>query len=157
MNSVELIIDGEPVLLDADIAEKYNSSNLAIDSIGYLRVKRERKRLHRILLEPIPKGLMVDHINNNKLDNRLSNLRLVTHAQNMMNTKIKKHNSSGFKGVYLCKQTNRWRAEIRAHNRAIKIGRFDTKFEAAKAYDLAALKYHGEFASLNFGNRGGCE
>lgn len=70
----------------------------------------------------------------------------------MQNRKIHFNNRSGFKGVYLHrgKGPNCWYAQIRAHGRKIHVGAFLTPEEAARAYDEAAIKYHGEFARLNF-------
>jgi len=70
---------------------------------GYaIRYDTKRKKwifMHRIILTP-PDGFETDHINNNPLDNRRSNLRMVTHQQNIMNQKVSKNNTSGYKGVY---------------------------------------------------------
>jgi len=105
-------------------------------------------RMHHFIL-PLQKGLMVDHINGNGIDNRKQNLRLVTKAQNMMNKKAPKNNTSGFKGVAWHKQNNRWRAYLTVHGKQISLGLYDTKKEAAKAWNLAARAYFGEYALLN--------
>jgi hypothetical protein len=95
--------------------------------------------------------LVVDHINNDPLDNRRSNLRLATHAQNARNRKIdKSKTSSRYVGVYFEKATGRWTSKIRIKGKRLWLGRFDKEIDAAKAYDAAAKKYHGEFAKLNF-------
>lgn len=115
-----------------------------------------RVYMHRFLMDA-PDSVEVDHENGDKLDNRRSNLRLCTRAQNSHNTGLTRANTSGFKGVSFCKQTGRWVAQIQAQGRYIKIGRFDTPNAAACAYDTAARKYQGEFARLNFprdGERG---
>jgi len=112
----------------------------------------ERKivRMHREIMNA-PKGLFVDHRNNNGLDNRMENLRLATHAQNMQNRgKTRLKTSSQFIGVHLDKRGNNWKVQINHQGKAIFIGRFDNEIDAAKAYDRAAIKYHGEFAKLNF-------
>lgn len=97
--------------------------------------------MHRLLLgEPPQKGLQVDHINRNRLDNRRSNLRWVTHQQNC-------HNStpiSGFKGTK--KDGARWTARIRN----LHLGSYDTEKEAALVYDKAARHFFKEYAYLNF-------
>ena len=112
--------------------------------------KRKYSRLHRELMQP--KGnLLVDHKNGNTFDNRLDNLRLATHQQNSYNrSKTKSKTSSRFIGVHLEKNTNQWKVQINHQGKTIFIGRYDSEIEAARAYDRAALKYHGEFARLNF-------
>lgn len=92
---------------------------------------------------------MSDHINGNTLDNRRSNLRVVTRTQNNQNVTIRKHNKSGYKGVSLEKKTGRWVAVIQANNKRIHLGTFDTPEEAYAAYCEAAKKYHGKFARFD--------
>ena len=96
-------------------------------------------------------GFHVDHINGNTLDNRKSNIRRCTRSQNKYNVGKKKVNTSGFKGVFLNKKTNKWFVAIRVNGVTKRIGTFVCKIKAARAYDSAAILYHGEFASLNFG------
>ncbi len=107
--------------------------------------------MHRLIMNP-PKHLLVDHINRNGLDNRRANLRLATHAQNSQNRTpcTKAGKTSKYKGVYWQRGRNKWRSYIRANNKRIFVGHFDSEVEAAKAYDEAARKYHGQFASPNF-------
>ncbi|MFH1370392.1 MAG: AP2/ERF family transcription factor [Planctomycetota bacterium] len=106
--------------------------------------------LHREIMGP-PEGLLVDHKNRNTLDNRRENLRLATHSQNQFNkTKTAAITSSRFIGVYLEKRSGRWVAKIAVHGKRIWLGRFSSELDAARAYDKAALKYHKDFARLNF-------
>ena len=113
--------------------------------------------MHNVIVPP-PRGLMVDHANHNGLDNRKANLRLATHAQNMQNRrKLKTGCSSKYKGVVHRNYHNRrklWNAYINANGRRIHLGCFMTELEAARAYDAAAKKYHGEYACLNFPKEG---
>ena len=114
--------------------------------------KRQRRRktlqLHRLLMNP-PKGMMVDHINHNGLDNRRENLRICTHAENQHNSRKQKNNTSGYKGVYWDKSKKKWRAQIKKDNK-IHIGMFDIIEEAARAYDAKAKELFGGYAQLNF-------
>lgn len=93
---------------------------------------------------------LVDHINGNGCDNRRENLRLATKSQNLSNQGKQQHNTSGFKGVTWHNQRHKWIAQIGSNGKHMYLGVYLTKEEAARAYDIAALKYHGEFAKLNF-------
>jgi hypothetical protein len=108
--------------------------------------------MHRVILNT-PKGMDTDHINGNGFDNRKSNLRIVTRSQNCINRPTLKNNKSGFKGVYLDNRNRRkykiWQAIIQINKKRIELGHFTTKEEAAKAYNEAAKKYHGEFIYRN--------
>lgn len=90
-----------------------------------------------------------DHINRNRLDNRRCNLRPVTLSQNNCNRGIPSNNTSGYKGVWFDKCRGKWRGDIRVSGKKISLGYHDDPKEAVKAYNEAALKYHGEFAVLN--------
>ena len=104
-------------------------------------------RMHRVIAKA-PDDMEVDHINGNKLDNRLVNLRLCTHRENGKNSGISVRNTSGYKGVTKA-SPNRWQARIRVDGELISLGLFETKEGAALAYNEGALRYHGRFARLN--------
>lgn len=110
--------------------------------------RRSILRMHVVILCPT-KGLLVDHINNNGLDNRRVNLRSCTHQQNLCNRDKNSTSEKKYKGVYKHKSSWRWRAQIGLNSVKIYLGMFDTPELAAEAYNVAALKYHGEFAKLN--------
>jgi hypothetical protein len=106
--------------------------------------------MHRLIINP-PEYLLVDHRNNNTLDNRHANLRLATHSQNACNRpKISSKTSSRYIGVYFEKRTGRWTSKIRVNGKRLWLGRFKDELDAALAYDKAARQYHKEFARLNF-------
>ncbi len=109
-------------------------------------------RMHREILK-VPEGMCVDHINHNGLDNRKANLRPATRAQNARNRQKQRGSfHSKYKGVTRYTQPKQWGAKIMVDGESKFLGCFDDEIEAAKAYDMAAKKYHGDFASLNFPN-----
>jgi hypothetical protein len=119
---------------------------------AFYAVRMEGRRqigMHRQILW-VEKGLVVDHRNGNTLDNRKANLRPATKTQNRWNCgKQGKPASSRFKGVYWSNRYKQWSAMLRFNKQRIALGLFDSEIDAAKAYDEAAKKYHGEFARLN--------
>lgn len=124
---------------------------------GYATITRRLKisdtvkassMMHRFIMGE--SDLLMDHINRNRLDNRRCNLRYATASQNAANTKMRSSNTSGFRGVWWNKNENVWQAEIGIGGRRQRLGVYATPQEAAAAYDAAAIKAFGEFASLNF-------
>jgi hypothetical protein len=103
--------------------------------------------MHRFIIDA-PATHLVDHINGLTLDNRRSNLRICTHAENSRNRKCRSHSELPFRGVV--RRQARFYANIWAENRRLFLGSFQTAEEAAHAYDAAAKKFYGEFACLNF-------
>lgn len=120
-------------------------------SFGYrsIKIECEYYKEHRLAYElthgPIPKGMVIDHINGVPDDNRISNLRLATHQQNIASGRHRKNNTSGKKGVHR-HYDGRWRARIMVNGKHIHLGCFATVDEAHEAYLIAAKKYFGEFA-----------
>lgn len=104
--------------------------------------------LHNILLPP-PTGFHVDHIDRNPLNNRISNLRIVTKSQNLFNRPTQVNNTSGFKGVSFNYKNRKFISQIRVKGNLIYLGSFETGVEAAVAYNKAAIELVGEVAYLN--------
>lgn len=104
--------------------------------------------MHREIMQA-PRYMQVDHINGNRLNNSRQNLRLCTHHQNNTNRAPTGCGTSKYKGVSFDTQTQKWRATITANRNMINLGRFPNEIDAAQAYNLAAVQYHGEFARLN--------
>lgn len=108
--------------------------------------------MHRMILNVVDHKISVDHINGDPLDNRRENLRICTNQQNQRNSGISKRNKSGYKGVRYAnykRGAKKWRAVIVIDKKNTHLGYFMTKEEAAKAYNIAALHYFGEFARIN--------
>jgi hypothetical protein len=129
-------------------------------SNGYrlLRVNQKNMWAHRVAwlmaTGEDPEGMVIDHINGDRLDNRIENLRTATYSQNSANAKRHSRNTSGLKGASKRfkngKWTGRWQASITYQRKQINLGYFDTKEEAHAAYLEAARRLQGEFA--NCGN-----
>ena len=88
---------------------------------------------------------IIDHINGDKLNNEISNIRSCTQQQNQMNRPKLQNNTSGYKGVSWASDRKKWRAHIRYNNKLIHIGQFDCPKEASKAYEDKASELFGEF------------
>lgn len=110
--------------------------------------KKKTLLMHRTLMKT-PNGYDTDHINQNKLDNRKSNLRICTRSQNSVNKGLQKNNKSGYKGVHFFKQTKRWMATIYINKKRVHLGYFSKAEEAAKVYNKALKEHYGSFALLN--------
>ena len=135
------------VLVDNEDFENMARYSWYLHAGGYAR-NRSIGYMHRLLLHT-PKGFETDHVNGNGLDNRKENLRVVTRSQNRWNTFHNKRNTSGYKGAFFHKVTGKWAASIRIFGKTRNLGFFNTKEDAASAYNQAAEKYFGEFARLN--------
>lgn len=106
-----------------------------------------RLRMHRLVIDA-PPGLMVDHINGDTLDNRKSNLRLATNAQNQQNTRSRK-GSSRYKGVGYSKRKKKWRGGFVFEGKYHYCGEFKDEEDCARAVDKKRREVAGHFASKN--------
>lgn len=95
----------------------------------------------------LPKQL--DHINRTKIDNRIENLRDVSHSQNMMNSIKRENCSSKYKGVTWDNLNKNWRASINKDKIHFNLGSFDSEDDAGEAYNRKAIELFGEFKNLN--------
>ena len=93
-----------------------------------------------------PKGTDVDHIYHKLYDNRKSQLRIVTHSNNIKNQKLNKHNTSGVTGVSYSKKNNNWESYINTNRQRIHLGHYKNFDDAVKARKNAEQKYFGEYA-----------
>jgi hypothetical protein len=117
---------------------------------GYIQFATGRTTmlLHRVVMNA-PKGIQIDHINGNPLDNRRENLRFCNPSQNRANSRRSPKNTSGFKGVHWDRKWGRWVSMIRVNGKKIYLGSSDDPAKAHKLYCEAAKEHFGEFA--NFG------
>lgn len=124
-----------------DVAGCINSSNgyvvIRFGGINYFS--------HRIICEmhngEIPKGMQIDHINHDRCDNRIENLRLVKGKENQKNMSIRKDSKSGVTGVRFRVDRGKWIARVKVDGKTINLGSFDTKWEAIKARGEANIHY----------------
>lgn len=105
--------------------------------------------MHRLILGA-KKGDLVDHRDRNGLNNQRDNIRVTSRQVNNINTRVRKDNTSGYRGVSFAKRMNKWSANIQHDGRQRCLGYFDHAEDAAKAYDAAALTLRGPHAQLNF-------
>lgn len=139
--------------VDADLATMrwyMGSSGYATRTIAKCTRPMHRIILERIVGRPLTDGEETDHINRDKCDNRRGNLRLATRKENQRNIARHRNNTSGYKGVSLYKDKNKWGAFISVKNKTRYLGLYATPEAAARAYDAAARELHGEFAYQNF-------
>lgn len=131
---------------DIDDWDKITQWSWSVDPRGYLAatVNNHHKTLHNYLMQP-SKGLVVDHINGNRLDNRKKNLRVCTPHQNSMNKGKSKNNQTGVTGVSMT-PGGKYRARIMVNRKEIRLGHYETLAEATKARKLAEIKFFGEYA-----------
>lgn len=126
-----------------------------LDNKGYVRIQYSGVRYlrGRIIWEmyngEIPPGMEIDHKDGNSQNDKLSNLRLVTHVVNSKNRSIRSDNTTGATGVYFHKPSGRWRARITINGVKRHLGMFDTIEDAKAARDSIKMRYdytqrHGE-------------
>jgi hypothetical protein len=140
----EAIIDAE----DYDKVKDYKFGYNVRDNTVFTHIDGRARNLSYIILNLKPgKGVYIDHINHNRLNNRKNNLRICSNAQNTQNRRKQSNNKTGLKGVFY--NSKYIRASITVNGNVIHLGYFNSKEEAGRTYDKAALKYHGEFSCTN--------
>lgn len=126
----------------------------AINGSGYvvISIRCRNYRAHRLAWLYVngewPTSI-IDHINGNRSDNRISNLRVVSTFQNSWNKRVQKNNKSGYKGVSYSTREKKWAAQISAHNKIKHLGFFSTPEAAYQKYCEASRTLHGEFSYVN--------
>jgi hypothetical protein len=110
--------------------------------VGGGRTASKKVKMHQVILGQSG----VDHRDSNGLNNQRFNLRPATQAQQLRNQRIRRDNTSGYKGVYWYRPDGKWRARVYVDGRCHHVGTFDTAEAAAAARAAVLPQYHGEFA-----------
>ena len=140
---------------------KHCGPNASIGSVagcvkrdGYVAIGINRRlyAAHRLawvyMYGEIPAERHIDHIDRDRRNNRIGNLRLANKSQNAMNMGMMSTNSSGVKGVCFDKNRGKFMAYIGVDNKQLYLGRFASLDEARDAYEAASKKYHGDFGRV---------
>ena len=152
------LFDYDPLV--GDLVRRVSKANQLAGSIagsvnakGHINVQVDGKlyAAHRIAFLIVHGWLPkeIDHINRDKTDNRIANLRPATSSQNKGNIGLLASNQSGYRGVSLNRRSQKWHAQIKINGKQTYLGRFDLPEDAAVAYNNAAIAHFGKFAHLN--------
>lgn len=139
----------EPFYVDIDDYAKISDICWSKNAQGYI-VSSDGLQLHCYIMD-VPSGLLVDHIGGieSRSDCRRGNLRIATRAQNNMNQKPYRNNTSGVTGVNYHKATKKWVARIEVEGKRIGLGLFENKDDAIEARLKAEDEYFGEWSYNN--------
>lgn len=158
MKKIKLSNGGISTVDDSDysIVSKYNWHLLKVGRKEYAAMWVGTKiiLMHRFILGVEDNKTLVDHKDHNGLNNQQYNIRSCNRSQNGANRRSSINSTSKYLGVSWSKNKNKWQAQITINGKCKNLGRSHNEVEAAKRYDEAAIKYHGEFANLNFKGNG---
>lgn len=146
------VLNGEEFYFDLEDYDKIKDYYWLKNQDGYIYTnipKGNGKKIymHRFIINP--EGCLIDHINNNKSDNRKQNLRRVSYSQNMMNQSLRKNNTSGVAGVRWDNIKNKWIAYITKNSKRRNLGYFDEFDDAVKRRKQAEEIDFGEYSYDN--------
>lgn len=144
-----VLIDNEDFELVVQYKWYYNNNGYAVTSINNKKIY-----MHRLILNIRDTNILVDHKNRNGIDNRKKNLRIATKSENVINSKLPKNNTSGYKGVSYVPHTSDgykrkkpWAVHITKDKKRYFLGYHSTKENANIAYTNACIKLFGEFSN----------
>lgn len=141
---VMIEMDEHQIIIDRDCLIIFSSYSWFVEKgkgqTNYLRANAlvngiKRTVFFHQLIKGFYNGLEIDHINGNGLDNRRSNLRVVTHQVNQSNQRKRKNASSKYFGVSFCQRDQKWQCHVQYENKKKNVGRFNTEQDAAIAYN----------------------
>jgi len=153
MKAINLTNTKKKAIVDDSIYDSINIYKWRMTKNGYavrgLANKGNYKTIlmHRYITDT-PKGYDTDHINQNKLDNRKSNLRICTRSENNCNSKLRKGNTTGYRGISIGKD-GKYEMQISYKGKRIVYKRYKNIKDAVKSYNCCARILHGEYAYLN--------
>lgn len=136
-------ISGKSVLVDEKYYEVLKKRPWWLDAHGYAygHMGRKTVRMARFIMElehgKLSRKVLIDHIDRNKLNNTIANLRFSSQSENLHNKGKKKNNTSGFIGVHYDKNRGKWMSKINIKGKSINLGRYDSIKDAAIAYNKA--------------------
>lgn len=128
------------VLIDTEDLEKVSQFSCWTYCNGYARNFKENVRMHRVIMDVTDPRLVVDHINSNGLDNRKSNLRVCTNAENLQNANgcYRSNKSSGIRGVYKSRSTGSWIVKVKLNGKLLNIC-YEKNFHTAKELAFTSI------------------
>jgi hypothetical protein len=130
---------GKFALIDNEDFDKIKQYKWHLETTGYptrsyrVHYTRFNQKLHSLIMGKNPEGKIVDHANQNQLDNQKSNLRFVTHSENSLNQKRRKDNTSGYRGISWNKNAKKWKVYGTVGGIKYHIGYFKKKSDAILA------------------------
>ena len=130
-----LKIKDKECLIDKDVFNVVKNYKFCIQK-GYA-FNNKIGKLHKFIVGSIPKGMQVDHINGNRMDNRRCNLRVCSNQQNSFNRKCN--------GYYFRKDLNKWQSYITVNNKTITLGCYEKEEDAIRVRKEAEEKYFGDY------------
>ena len=152
------LTDGSETLVDKDVASEIKFLKIYPIIVGrtstkYAQIFKDKRSqsLHRFIMKA-PKGMCVDHINGNSLDNRRSNLRIVTQSENLLNWRTEPRSKSGYRSVYTTRCIS-WRVQLVYYGKILSLGHFKSRHVAAVFADQLIVKVVGPFVKKNFAEK----